>query len=155
MDKEEILQDSINSLMFTSMHVFMRQLHLYSKQQNLSVSQMNCLFKMHKVGSFQVNQISKFFDISKPAASQLLDKLVQRGLVLREEDPNDRRVKNHSLTPKGEKLIHVFFMKMKEISLSVVKKIEISEYDQNIKMLEKITNELSNIIKIENKENKC
>ena len=39
------------------------------------------------------------------AASQLVDKLVQGGLIQRVEDANDRRAKLLNLTGKGEELV--------------------------------------------------
>ena len=44
-------------------------------------------------------------DITPAAASQLVDKLVQSGLIQRVEDPNDRRAKLLSLADKGEELV--------------------------------------------------
>jgi len=52
-----------------------------------------------------MSQISEQFEITPPAASQLVDKLVQNGLVHREEDPHDRRAKSLKLTDKGKELI--------------------------------------------------
>ena len=49
--------------------------------------------------------ISERFDITNAAASQLVDKLVQSGLIQREEDPQDRRAKLLNLTDKGKNLI--------------------------------------------------
>ena len=44
-------------------------------------------------------------DISSAAASQLVDKLVQSGLLSRAEDPNDRRAKRLELSDKGRELV--------------------------------------------------
>ena len=52
-----------------------------------------------------MSEISERFSISAAAASQLVDKLVQSGLMAREEDPSDRRAKLLNLTDKGEELI--------------------------------------------------
>lgn len=52
-----------------------------------------------------VNDVSHMQSISKPAASQLLDQLVKRGLVERYESSEDRRIKYHKLTEAGEKML--------------------------------------------------
>ncbi len=49
--------------------------------------------------------ISEGYDITPAATSQLVDKLVQSGLIQRVEDPHDRRAKLLSLTDKGRDLI--------------------------------------------------
>jgi DNA-binding MarR family transcriptional regulator len=52
-----------------------------------------------------MSKISEQFEVTPAAASQLVDKLVQSGLVHREEDPQDRRAKSLRLTEKGRELI--------------------------------------------------
>ena len=43
--------------------------------------------------------------VTNAAASQLVDRLVQNGLIERSEDPLDRRVKQLKLTTKGKEII--------------------------------------------------
>ena len=52
-----------------------------------------------------MSQVSERFEITPAAASQLVDKLVQSGLIQRVEDPHDRRAKLLNLTDKGRDLI--------------------------------------------------
>ena len=52
-----------------------------------------------------VSDIGEHMQISAAAASQLVDKLVQSGLLDRIEDINDRRARLLSLSPKGRALI--------------------------------------------------
>jgi DNA-binding MarR family transcriptional regulator len=61
--------------------------------------------QLHYRGNCAVGDISERFDITSAAASQLVDKLVQSGLIQREEDPNDRRAKLLNLTEKGKQFI--------------------------------------------------
>lgn len=81
-----------------SMHDFVR----YAKQQGLSMTQVAVLFKIHHHGAVNVTEIGEHLGVSSPAASQLLERLVQMGLVAREEDPTDRRLKRIALTEQGE-----------------------------------------------------
>jgi predicted transcriptional regulator len=53
-------------------------------------------------GACGMSEVSERFEITPAAASQLVDKLVQSGLIVREEDPSDRRAKLLDLTEKGE-----------------------------------------------------
>ena len=52
-----------------------------------------------------MSELSERFGISPAAASQLVDKLVQADLLLRTENPNDRRAKQVALTARGKQLI--------------------------------------------------
>ncbi len=61
--------------------------------------------QLHHRGNCAVGDIGERFDITTAAASQLVEKLVQGGLIQREEDPSDRRAKLLNLTAKGRELI--------------------------------------------------
>jgi len=52
-----------------------------------------------------VSGLSDHLGITKPAVSQLIERLVQMGLLLRTENPNDRRSKQLHITSKGKDLI--------------------------------------------------
>ena len=78
----------------------MRHVLRYSKESGLSMSQIVALFRVHKAQS-SVSDLSEDLGISNAAASQMLERLVQQDLILRSEDPRDRRVKQIVLTEKG------------------------------------------------------
>lgn len=59
-----------------------------------------------QVGECQVSGIIDLTGSSPAAASQLVDRLVQQGLLQRAEGPLNRRIKKLRLTGKGLRLIH-------------------------------------------------
>jgi len=61
---------------------------------------------IYHAGECQVSDISALADASNAAASQLVERLVQQGLVERNEDPANRRTKILRLTERGKGLIH-------------------------------------------------
>ena len=65
------------------------------------MSQLGALFHIQHTGSSGVTDLGENLGVSSAAASQLLERLVQQGLILRSEDPMDRRVKQLVLTEKG------------------------------------------------------
>lgn len=67
--------------------------------------QFSILVQLHFRGVCGMSEVSERFEISPAAASQLVDKLVQSGLIQREEDPHDRRAKCLKLTDKGSGLL--------------------------------------------------
>src|SRR6185503_12989738 len=71
----------------------------------LSMPQLSVLIQLHFRGVCGMSEVSERFEITPAAASQLVDKLVQSGLIQRVEDPHDRRAKLLSLTDKGRDLI--------------------------------------------------
>ena len=76
------------------------------KQHGLSTPQIHALMYIFHAGECQVSDIGNLADVSNAAASQLVERLVQQGLVDRREDPADRRNKRVTLSDKGKGLIH-------------------------------------------------
>jgi len=76
------------------------------KKHGLSTSQIYALMYIFHAGECQVSDIGNLADVSNAAASQLVERLVQQGLVDRREDQEDRRNKMVSLTKKGRSLFH-------------------------------------------------
>ena len=87
------------------MHRSWRSWNHLAKSSGLSMPQFSILMQVHHRGNCAIGDISEHFDITSAAASQLVEKLVQGGLIQREEDPQDRRAKVLNLTDKGRKFI--------------------------------------------------
>ena len=103
--KSPQFSQAIRSWMDVFMHRSFRGWGLFAKSTGLSMPQFSILMQLHHKGVCGVSDISERFDITNAAASQLVDKLVQSGLIQREEDPQDRRAKLLNLTDKGQDLI--------------------------------------------------
>ncbi len=88
-----------------AMHRSMRDRTHFAKAKGLSMTQFGLLMQLHYRGNCGVSDVSERFEITNPAASQLVDKLVQGNLVERAEDPNDRRAKQIQLSTKGKAMI--------------------------------------------------
>lgn len=88
--------------------LFMRNSTRYwiqtSRRSGLSMSQVGALFRISK-GCSGVSDVGEELGVSSAAASQMLDKLVQQGFILRTEDPRDRRAKQIALTEKGQQVL--------------------------------------------------
>lgn len=77
----------------------------FVKQSDLSFAQFGTLMQLHHVPQCGVTDIATRLGVTNAAASQLIDKLVQTGLVERTEVEHDRRAKALSLTPKGREWV--------------------------------------------------
>ena len=84
-----------------SMHAWTR----FVKSTGLSMPQFGILMNLYYRHTIGVSDISDHMEISAAAASQLVEKLVQAGLLERAEDPNDRRARLLTLSEKGRALI--------------------------------------------------
>ena len=95
----------MRQLLDFAIHHSMRERAHFARATGLSMPQFGILMQLHYRHNCGISDISERFDITSAAASQLVDKLVQSGLIQREEDPNDRRAKRLNLTDKGRELI--------------------------------------------------
>jgi DNA-binding MarR family transcriptional regulator len=83
----------------------MRDFILHLKQNDLSMAQYGTLMQLAHQGHCGVTEVGSHLGITSAAASQLVDKLVQLGLVARAEAEHDRRVKQLTLTEKGQAVV--------------------------------------------------
>jgi len=99
------LIQTMRQFMDIAVHYSMRASGHFMKARGLSTPQFSILMQLHHRGICGMSEVSEQFGTTPAAASQLVDKLVQNGLIHREEDPQDRRAKSLKLTEKGKELI--------------------------------------------------
>jgi DNA-binding MarR family transcriptional regulator len=92
-----------------SMHRSMRDFMGYARERGLSMPQLGALFQVHRRGCSGVTELGDDLGVTSSAASQMLERLVQQGFVLRSEDPSDRRVKQIILSDKGLQVLRESF----------------------------------------------
>lgn len=95
----------------------MKQLHRYISSHvmqglqaeltdlDLSFSQMTALHQLRATPGLTVTELSARTHLSLPAASHLVERLVQRGLADRQENPDNRREKRLSLSARGQAVL--------------------------------------------------
>jgi DNA-binding MarR family transcriptional regulator len=72
---------------------------------DLTMPQIKALYLIVIWGKATGSSIAKAFGIGLPSVTRLVDRLVERGLVSREEDPSDRRVTHMMPTTEGRRVI--------------------------------------------------
>jgi DNA-binding MarR family transcriptional regulator len=97
--------DTLQKWIEVSMHRSIRHFICYARERGLSMSQLGALFHIHHSGSSGVTDLGDDLGVTSSAASQMLERLVQQELILRSEDPSDRRVKQIILTDKGLQVV--------------------------------------------------
>jgi DNA-binding MarR family transcriptional regulator len=76
-----------------------------TEQFEITVEQFHILRHIRK-GLGSVSELAEVKHISRPAISQAVDILVDRGLIYREQDATDRRYVRLALTPNGDELLN-------------------------------------------------
>jgi DNA-binding MarR family transcriptional regulator len=102
---DDVLMNRMRAWMEIFMRNSMRNFIRYAKENGLSMSQCGALIHLHHMGSAGVTDLGDHIGVSSAAASQMLERLVQQDLILRSEDPGDRRVKQIALTDKGHRIM--------------------------------------------------
>ncbi len=80
-----------------------------SEKFEITVEQFHILRQIRK-GSSSVSDLAAKKGISRPAMSQAVDALVDKGLISRRQDADDRRFVNLELTPDGDALLSKIFL---------------------------------------------
>lgn len=84
-----------------SMNGFLR----FARRSELSWMQMAVLMHLHHRGPREVMACGELLQLSPAGASQMIERLVQAGLVQRGETPGDRRVRLVHLTEAGRQVV--------------------------------------------------
>lgn len=86
--------------------LIMGNISSYARDNGLTMAQFGAMFHIYHKGACGVSDIGSDLGVTNSAASQMLDRLVQLGLITRLEDPTDRRGKQIDLTEKGRQILH-------------------------------------------------
>jgi DNA-binding MarR family transcriptional regulator len=98
---EDALKEWMKHLLRLSMKGFIE----YAAETKLSMPQIALLIRLNGKRRCGVTELGEEFGVSGAAASQMVDRLVQLGLLERVEDVDDRRVRRLLLTQKGRAIV--------------------------------------------------
>ncbi len=96
--------DRIDEIMPVIMREFARHAgELYKGK--ITMQQFLILSYLYRKDEATMGSLAAFMDVSTAAMTQIIDRLVKVGYVLRVNDPADRRIVKASLTTKGLELV--------------------------------------------------
>jgi len=72
---------------------------------DLTMSQLRILFLLHRRGTQSMGQIARPLGVKLSTVTGIVDRLVERQLVIREEDAHDRRLVVARLTNEGHQIV--------------------------------------------------
>ncbi len=87
------------------MHRSFRDFKRFMDEAGLSPSQVNALMRLYHGKLCGVSDIGGHLGITSAAASMMVDRLVQMGLLERNEGRQDRRLRQLKLTEQGQALV--------------------------------------------------
>lgn len=127
--------------MRNSMHSSLR----HSREHGLSMTQFSTMMTLHKRGTCAISEIAEELGVSTAAASQMVDRMVNEGMILRSEDPHDRRVKLISLTERGHQLLHENFQARRNWLSEIVETLSDEEKEQVRQVFEMLVAKLGQV----------
>jgi DNA-binding MarR family transcriptional regulator len=83
----------------------MNDFNRHARGSGLSLAQMTVLMHLYYRGPREVMAFGDLMQVSPAGASQMVERLVQQGLVQRSEAPDDRRVRLVHLTDAGRRVV--------------------------------------------------
>lgn len=106
MPSSEILEQArtiIETVGMLRMHM-QRQFKAWDAREcpDLTFSQANALHTVRHYGQMTVRDLAKALGVSPPSASTMVDRLVEMGMLTREQDPADRRQVRIGVAERGE-----------------------------------------------------
>ena len=128
-----------------TLHKSMHSIFKYSRKNDISMAQIGILIRIYRKGKANVSDIGTHMGVSSAASSQLIDKMVQFGLLDRSEDVNDRRIKKIDLTQKGLETITEIFHTSYQWIEDIISQFNLDEKEEIITAINKLI-ERANII---------
>lgn len=98
-------------------------------------AQMLCSLADRSIG---MAELSGLLCLERSSLTGLVDRAQQRGLVVREDDPQDRRAVKVSLTPAGSTALHRFHNELTERLDRLLQELPATERDRFTKTLGKV-----------------
>ncbi|MEV8376577.1 MarR family transcriptional regulator [Kribbella sp. NPDC056861] len=98
-------------------------------------AQMLCTLAGRSVG---MAELSGLLCLERSSLTGLVDRAQQRGLVVRENDPHDRRAVKVTLTPEGSKALHRFNDELTERLDKLLADLPATERDRFAKTLNRV-----------------
>ena len=100
------------------------------------------LLYLNRVGSVRQGELADVLGLDRSSMVRLIDTLEQQGLVLREDDPDDRRAKKIVLTPAAQPVVHAAMDAAVRVLDGAVKGISPMDLETTVQVLETMLSRL-------------
>lgn len=114
---------------------------------NLTSSQMEVLFylKFHEGENVHQREIEKWFRLKNPTVTGILNRLEEKGFIVRRTRESDRRFRMIELTDKSKCMMHEMYEEMQQMDNRIYSCMTAEERETLSGLLERILNSLSEL----------
>ena len=130
------LIDSIKDIRFIIQTYFKKQLK--NNELGITVEMLEVLMVLSRSNQINQKEIADRVRKNKANLTPIIHKLSLKELLLREEDPSDRRNNIISLTEEGKKLCQVYNQMFEEFYANFLNEIDVRNLNKTISMLKNI-----------------
>ncbi|HEU4611218.1 MAG TPA: MarR family transcriptional regulator [Kofleriaceae bacterium] len=116
-------------------------------KHGITATQLNALKLLQSVGDLSLSDLSRRMSATNSAITGLVDRMVEGGLVAREQSTDDRRVWKIRLTAEGRAVAKKVDVAPWEILQDAVTALPQAELDQLIKTLVKLADHIEDVVK--------
>ncbi len=120
-----------------------RQEHNSFTRGEITLPQLSVMECLARHGARPMHEIARELEVSRPAATGLVNRLIAQRLARREHDTQDRRVVRVSITPKGRHMLTNIWSQKRRTLVRVFGHIAPHERAQSLKTLERVVAILS------------
>lgn len=135
--KKEMIEDIVNNFQSIKRQIATKN-HEAAKDLGITLSQTGVLFLIKHKKCLGVTEIANVLGISKSAATQLVDGLVENHFLTRKEDKNDRRFTKIELTEKSKKHLTIIRNKTFENFSTIFETLTSKELTELSKITKKL-----------------
>ncbi|MBI4227779.1 MAG: MarR family transcriptional regulator [Candidatus Omnitrophica bacterium] len=89
-----------------------------------------------------MHELAETLNISRPAATGLVDRLIVHGLARRTDDPQDRRVVRLTITPKGRRTVRNIWTQKRQVIARVFGRLTAQDRADYLRILERVVETL-------------
>ena len=133
--REELIERFVESVDFLHRQIRIDRLNEW-QQIDLTIPQVKTLFLLENTGPLRMGSIAAALGIAVSATTTVVDRLVDRGLVMRLSDPKDRRVVICELTEPGREAASDFWRIGRERVRAVLDHLTTEQLDNLVPGLE-------------------
>ncbi len=118
---------------------FARREHNYLSRGKITLPQLWTLELLTSYPSgCPMNELARLLDISRPAATGLIDRLLTQNLVQRTDDVQDRRIVRVTITSKGRRILAAIWEQKRQMVTQVFGQISPKDRSQYLSTLEQV-----------------
>jgi DNA-binding MarR family transcriptional regulator len=135
---EKSKDELIDNILILADNLFRQLLPTVPKELltlDITMSQLKIILLLFVNGTLHVSAIASYLDVTLPTSTSLLDRLADKGYIIRENDPDDRRVVLCRLSEKGQKAVNQIWKSGRVRSQEILGKMDSTNLEMFVKVL--------------------